>query len=480
MTTPALSYSEARAAGSWATLRRLFGVDVRSLAAFRIGLGVLVALDLAARFPLIEALYTDQGLVPRDLMPVGFLSRTPLDLYGFDGSCAWALALLALTFSCSVLFAIGFRTRWVTVALWVLMSALFRRNQLATDGGDSVVRCLLFWSMFLPLGAAWSIDARGRAAPPSVVCSPATAALLLQPALLYFMAGLAKDTPPWREGYAVSLALNETEWVKPLGVWLGQHPSLVRVMTFATRTVEIGAPLLLFLPIFTSRARAVAIASLVALQVGLATTLRLNFFPFYSSVAWLAFVPSSLWDRLSQRPEVVSRASIASEPAPFWQTHLHRARGALVLGALCLGTVVGFRRADEPDLADRAALSLGFAQQWNMYRDIGEDYVRIHVEGRLADGAVVDLRTDQGHLTDSPLEDWVRSYRGAVFIEAMKGGDPEILQAFSRYVCSRWNSGRQERAELVELTLTPRVVRQHVPRAVLEGPVRHERCDRAR
>ncbi len=96
-------------------------------------------------------------------MPVGFLSRTPLDWYRFDGSYAWALGSVVLTLLCSILFAIGFRTRFMTVALWVLMTALLRRNQLATDGGDSVARCLLFWSMFLPLGAFWSVDVSGRA-----------------------------------------------------------------------------------------------------------------------------------------------------------------------------------------------------------------------------------------------------------------------------------------------------------------------------
>ncbi len=62
----------------------------------------------------------------------------------------------------------------------------------------------------------------------------------------------------------------------------------------------------------------------------------------------------------------------------------------------------------------------------------------------------------------------------------MKGGDPEILHAFARFVCSRWNSGKERGAELVALTLTPRVVWQYTPREVPSATVRHERCDQAR
>jgi hypothetical protein len=464
--------------GLWTTLKRLFSIDVRSLAAFRIGLGVLIALDLLARFPLIEALYTDRGLAPRSLMTFGPLSRTPLDLYRFDGSYAWAAGWIGLTFLCSVLLAIGFRTRWVTVALWVLMSALFRRNQIATDGGDSIVRSFLLWSMFLPLGACWSVDARHRETTPSIACSPATAALLLQPALLYFIAGMVKDTPAWRDGHAVLLALHDTEWVRPLGVWLSEHERLVRVMTFGTRVVEIGAPLLLFLPILTQRARAVAISLLVALQVGLATSLRLNFFPFYSSVGWLAFVPTCWWNRFSAGGEL-SNCPAPSDRAHPWETLLLRIADAVVICALCIGTVVGFVRTDKPSLVARTAIALGFAQRWNMYRNVGDDCVRIHVVGALANGATVDLRTYQGHQIDSPLEDWARSYRADLLLEAMRGGDCKLLRAFARFVCGRWNGGAARESELTALTFTTRVIWQYVPREVPEV-VRREPCDQRR
>jgi hypothetical protein len=451
---------------------------VRSLAAFRIGLGVLIALDLVARFPLIDALYTDQGLLPSELMK-GLLNRSPLDLYRLHGSYAWAGGCIGATFVCSLLFTIGFRTRPVTVVLWLLMSMLFRRNPLATDAGDSMVRCLLFWAMFLPLGGCWSVDARRHGPAPSLVCSAASAALLLQPALLYLVAGIVKDTSPWRDGHAVLLALHGTVWVRPLGVWLSQQLGLVGLLTFATRVVEIGAPLLLFLPVFTLRARAVAIASLVALQVGLATSLRLNFFPFYSSVAWLAFVPSAWWDRFSAGRAPMPDLSLPGAQALPWKRSLLRARDAIVLCALGLGTVVGLARSADPGLVSRAAMALGFAQRWYMYRYIADDYVRIHSVATLANGSSVDLRTDQGHLLDSPLGDWARSYRADIILEAMADGDPSLWQAIARFVCRQWNAETSRGSELTAVTFTTRVVWQYRPREIHES-VQREPCNSRR
>ena len=44
---------------------RRFGIDTRSLAAFRISLGLLILADLALRSRNLRAFYTDFGVLPR-------------------------------------------------------------------------------------------------------------------------------------------------------------------------------------------------------------------------------------------------------------------------------------------------------------------------------------------------------------------------------------------------------------------------------
>ena len=51
-----------------AKLQQLFGIDLRTLALLRVGLGVAVLADVVIRSFDLVALYTDQGVLPRELL----------------------------------------------------------------------------------------------------------------------------------------------------------------------------------------------------------------------------------------------------------------------------------------------------------------------------------------------------------------------------------------------------------------------------
>ena len=52
--------------------KRLFSIDLRSLAAFRMALGVLLLADLVMRAQDLSAHYTDWGVLPRDILSAHF------------------------------------------------------------------------------------------------------------------------------------------------------------------------------------------------------------------------------------------------------------------------------------------------------------------------------------------------------------------------------------------------------------------------
>src|SRR5262245_7739405 len=94
----------------WTRLRdTFFGLDPRSLALFRIGLGLTLLVDLAGRWPDLVAHYTDDGVLPRSITPVYAIS-----IHGLDGSAAyeWLLFLLAAAFA--VALVVGYRTQLAT------------------------------------------------------------------------------------------------------------------------------------------------------------------------------------------------------------------------------------------------------------------------------------------------------------------------------------------------------------------------------
>ncbi|MEO0665168.1 MAG: sodium-dependent bicarbonate transport family permease, partial [Pseudomonadota bacterium] len=54
---------------------------------------------------------------------------------------------------------LGLFTRPVTFLLWTMLTALHLRQGWVIQGGDDLLRNFLFFSLFLPLGRRWSLDA---------------------------------------------------------------------------------------------------------------------------------------------------------------------------------------------------------------------------------------------------------------------------------------------------------------------------------
>ena len=102
------------------------------------------------------------------------------------------------------------------------------------NAGDDMFRLLLFWSMFLRLGATWSVDARRSpgAAVPQLITGGAPAALLLQIALVYPVNALYKTGAAWTTDFtALELFLGNDMWGNALGQRLLEHPGLLKART---------------------------------------------------------------------------------------------------------------------------------------------------------------------------------------------------------------------------------------------------------
>ena len=66
-------------------VRLWFGVDVRALAAFRIGLGLLVVADLVIRGRQLRTFYTDAGVLPRGVLDEQFPVLATLSFHTVSG-----------------------------------------------------------------------------------------------------------------------------------------------------------------------------------------------------------------------------------------------------------------------------------------------------------------------------------------------------------------------------------------------------------
>jgi hypothetical protein len=181
-------------------LGEIFGADLRSLAALRIVLALTVLFDLASRATNLAVHYSDGGILPRRVQAEK-IDPWLLSLNFINGTAEIQWALFSIAALAAVAMLIGYRTRLMVVIVWILVMSIQWRNYLVGYSADELLRLLLFWSMFLPLGACWSVD-RLRGAvpePPSTrVLSVATAGLFLQIAFVYWFTALLKTGAEWR------------------------------------------------------------------------------------------------------------------------------------------------------------------------------------------------------------------------------------------------------------------------------------------
>jgi hypothetical protein len=434
-----------------ARLRAWFGIDLRSLALFRVALGALLLVDLASRARLLATNYADLGAHPRELvLAYETAAALPWPHLLFGSTLAQGLLFAAAALA-ALLLALGWHTRLATVVSWLLLASLHARNPLVLDGGDHLLRVLLFWSMFLPLGARASWDARRAPHPsPDLVCSPASAALLLQVAVMFLVTGLLKTGPEWTsDGTAIHYALSRKWWILPVGEWLLAHPPLPAWLTPAVRWYELLGPLLLFAPVATAPLRLAGIAGFLGLLAGLGLGLRLNLFPWIGAAGLLPFVPGLVWPARAA-PDTVPSAA---------RRVLAGAVGAGVLGLL--GLVLWINAASvsprlEPSAALRRVASfLQLEQSWSMYAPSPRHVdVWFRHRGQLRNGAPVDLDRATGGAGWEDVERAWRDYRFQYFLQKLAAPKWEVpLRAYGEWLCRRWNLDRSGGARLDRIAI---------------------------
>ncbi len=324
-------------------LDRLFGIDDRSLAAFRIGIGALVLADLWTRSSAREQHYSDYGILPREAYArLLLVSDWQWSIHLWAGSVAAQVLLFAVAAVAATALLVGYRTRVAVVVTWAMLVSLQARNPMVLYGADQLLRLMLFWAMFLPLDAAWAIDRRRdarSASQRSRHLSMASAALLLQPCVMYFFAGVLKSNASWRSGEALGYALSSEMYVTSFGRFLAGFPEFVSTMSRSVPWMELFAPVFLLVPWRTTAFRGVALALLVAFHVGMGCALRTGLFQAVVLVSLIPFLPPAFWDRVGlscggNAGARVAHDSLLSTASPRWRSTVVQ---AVVAVLFCYG-----------------------------------------------------------------------------------------------------------------------------------------------
>jgi hypothetical protein len=478
----------------WSKLEELFGVDLRSLALFRIGAAAMILADLALRARYIEENYTDAGVEPRTIVLDYLQSGTLPAVHLLGGSYWFQVLLFVIAAVFALMLLIGWRTRIATVASWYLLDSLHRRRFLFLDGGDLALRLVLFWSIFLPLGARYAMDARRRARTgPSLehgtVLSAASAALLLQVAYIYFFGGVLKAGPEWQAGTALYYALREDWWARPLGAYLRQFPDLMWWLTWAARDFEIVGSLLLFSPIFTGVLRTIMVVALWGFLMAIGVCLQVGLFPWICGVALLPFVPAWAWDRLPrslgwQGRQLPAPAASPRPPAAALKRAAWYAINTAILLLLVLITVINVGTVDEriqlPPALSRIVFALRLDQHWFMYAPSPPRFdFHFALRGRLRGGRLVELDQPGGAPAWQRVMQVHREYRWKIYLEAIKSRRwPQHLSAYASWLCRRWNAtpGNERLDEIVVFLVSEEMLPNNTKGPPLMEVLVQQRC----
>lgn len=289
-----------------APLSEVFGCDLRTLALFRINLGLLIVVDLVLRSRDLVAHYTDHGVLPRAEMLYTIGTWVP-SLHLVSGSATLQIVMFLLAAAVGVALLVGYRTRLATLLSWILLLSLQNRNNMLLQGGDMLLLLLLFWGMFLPLGARFSVDhalERDPVPRSDQFFSAATVALLVQCMCVYFFSALLKSDPAYiPDGTAVYQALQLDTYATPLGQWLLNFPTVLMVLTYFVWTLELVGPFAIFTPVLFVPLRLLLMILFIAMHVGFFLCLEIGLFPFVSITSLLTFTPAAVWVWLQRRLE---------------------------------------------------------------------------------------------------------------------------------------------------------------------------------
>jgi hypothetical protein len=480
----------------WTALARRLGVDARALAALRVAVGALLLADLAIRATDLVAHYTDAGVLPRAALATQYPTLSRLSLHALSGA-AWVQAALFLAaVVAAVALVVGYRTRLATAASLVLLVSLHLRNPLLLNAGDALLRRLLLWSLFLPLGRRWSLDALRGDHPTSGsrshsrVASVASAALLLQVVVIYAInAAFKLRGDLWLRGDAIQYVFSLDHLTVRLGDLLAGYPALLEAFDWLWLALVSASVLLVVL---TGRARAAFAGLLAAMHLGMALTMRLGVFPLVSVAALLPFLPSSVWDaveahtatwraRIFDAPPV--RALRRAPPAGSIASHAPTLPGwtrrvPSVVAAVLLAVVLGFNAASLGYVAAPDAVADTVDERgWTMFapepRGVDGWYV---VVGHLDDGGQVDAFHDSPVRWEPPPDaaDTYPSHRWFLYLLDLRApANADLRPQFADYVCREWSDRHDRRLSGVTIYYVEQPTR-------LDGPEPTRRVEMGR
>ena len=451
-------------------LKELFGADYRSLVTFRVGLAMIALCDLYYRALYLRVHYTDFGLLPRSVVITEF-PPWHFSLHMLSPIAGPQIFLFAVAGIASLCLLVGYRTRLALFLVWLHVISLHGRNPLIIQGGDVLFRVILFWGLFLPLGARGSIDAlRSRSdQKEKSVLSIGTLAVGIQFVMLYVYNYLYKLHPPWEtEGTAIYQALSLDQFATSFAIWLREFPEFLSLITKPILLFEGFGAILLFIPFFTGPIRTLGCFLFIAMHFSFWLCLEVGPFPYVNVVFAAFFLPTFFWDRIepyiSKTTNLFSRLVLwlnnrlsgnklfpeAEEPNTFWKKSFINLAAFVFLFNAVYFTVGTYKdKVNLPVWVDYISSFVRIDQRWNMFAPPSLDDGWYVIPAKLRNGEKFDLHKHFWSDEDRPAVSWEKPKRVSktyptqrwrkYLMNLWHPDGRKFLLHYGRYLCRDWN-----------------------------------------
>jgi hypothetical protein len=254
--------------------------SARPLAALRIGVAAVLLWQAFSLSGHLLDLFSDRGVVqwsilpfqpPRELPSIHAVAELLAPLKVTPDS---AVRLVFFSYVASlVLLLLGFQTRLAAVVAWLTHMAIKTTGSTSIYGVDDFAHIALFYCVWLPVGAAWSLDRQGKSSEEATPLARLGLRLLqLHLCIVYLSSGIEKATgEQWWNGEAMWRTLMRQDLGMIDASWLAQMPWLAATLCIGTLVVEIGYALM----IWHRRTRPLWAAATIGLHAGIAVFMGL-------------------------------------------------------------------------------------------------------------------------------------------------------------------------------------------------------------
>lgn len=410
---------------------------------------MVILLDLIIRATDLQAFYSNDGVLPVEALNQFIAHDFSFSIHSLSGSVAWQICLFGISALCAMALLLGYQTRLFTALSWFLLLSLQNRNPLILQGGDDLLRMLLFWGFFMPWGERYTINPAQHKSE-NTYTGIAGLAYLLQVAYVYGISALEKG-PEWNSDFSAMYYVYQLDQITyPLGKILATHEQWLKIQTALAYYFELLVPVFLFIPGKNGRIRLAGIISIIGFHVWNGATLQIGLFFIIGIISTFGLLPASMFRNTEKNQNI---------PETVHLTHSEKMIYTLRQGIVAIFTlyVLGINLGNLPFTKKQMASwlkepghALGLNQDWNMFApSVLKNDGWYLLEGITPNGDTTDLLTQgekPNRVKPASVVATYKNDRWRKFGEFYANDAyRNIRPYYCRYVLNRWNKEHPEK-----------------------------------